>query len=798
MIRITIFNLILIVTAVTNIFAAGGDLDLNFTTGVTTFGSTATVVVVQSDGRVFVGGNFSVVSGRSFQGIARLNADGTIDRSFNVGTGVNFGAYVNAIAVQTDGKILVGGSFFSFNGAARGYLVRLNSDGSLDTGFNMGGAGIPNAFSVDAIVLQTNGQILIGGFFNDYNGVTVGNLARLNSDGSLDTAFNTNLGTGFDFSVSAIAVEPDGQIVVGGSFSNVNGIAANNIARLNPTGTPDTTFITNTGTGFSHPVYRVALQTDGRIVVGGTFLTFNGTTQERLARLNADGTLDTGFTPTVNGPVEALLIQPDGRIVAASGQGAFGATQERARVARLNQSDGSLDLTFDAGEYNDTNSTFLYALALQPDGTIFVGGNFSRFNTATRSSLVKLNQNGSVNTPFKIVIGTPAQVYDLLVLPGNKILIGGDFRGVNESFHDLIARLNADGTTDTTFNPDLDAAFGGVVYAIATQTDGKILVGGNFNIMNNYGIARLNADGSLDAAFQPSANGAVNAIAVQTDGKILIGGNFTNVNGTVGVSNIARLNSDGTLDATFNSGTGFDSTVEDLILQSNQILVGGSFTTYNGGSGVNRIARLNSNGMLDATFKTNTGTGFDSTVNTVALQTNGRILVGGGFNNFNGAGSSGIVRLNSDGTRDATFNVGTGFDNSPVDLAIQRDGRILAVGYFTTYNGVAIRGLARLNTDGSLDASFRSGVAVTTLSMPSPFTPTGESSSASAARCRTTTIFRVSASPVLTEAEPEMEPAAFVGTNLMTTLTAKRILLSIARQTRLFTRSKAATTRFSA
>ena len=706
--RHTIFGVIILVCATAlNTFAAGGDLDTTFTTGVTAFGnSSARVVVVQLDGRVLVGGSFTVVNGRAYSGLARLNADGTVDQGFNIGTG--FTGAVNAIAVQPDGRIVAGGGFTFFNGVQRGNLVRLNADGSLDTTFNVGGTGFNT--TVEAIVLQANGQILVGGSFAQYNGATVNRLARLNFDGSRDTAFTTNLGTGFNNTTNAIAVETDGQIVVGGSFTSVNGTTANEIARLNASGTLDTTFITNIGTGFNtnRTVNSLALQTDGRIVVGGNFTTFNGVAHPALVRLNDTGTFDTGFTLAVNpGIIEALQIQTDGRIIAA-GQGSFfGAGNLRRHVARVN-ADGSLDLSFNAG--TASNGTTLTSLALQPDGTIFVVGTFTAFNNIVRSSLVKLNADGSVNLAFAPVIGASATVNAILVQADNKILIGGDFSGVNESFREKIARLNADGTTDVTFNPGVGTGGFTVVLAIAVQMDGKIIVSGSPN-----DIVRLNSDGSPDATFNASSNGTVNAVAIQPDGRIIIGGLFTNVNGVNGINRSARLNTDGTTDATFNTGTGFSSNVNDLVLQANgQIVAVGLFTSYNGTTGVNRIARLNTNGTLDTAFTTNTGTGFNSTVNSLALQTDGRIVAGGSFATFNGTSSVDIARLNADGTRDTNFNVGTGFGGAPLDFALQPDGRILAVGNFPTYNGIPRFSLARLNVDGLLDASFRSGAPINT------------------------------------------------------------------------------------
>ncbi len=711
-IQFTIFGFILILVASVEMFAAG-DVDPKFNAGLTGAARTANVVVVQPDGRILVGGNFSVVDGRSFYGIVRLNADSTIDQSFNIGTGFNDGANVNAIAVQPSGKILVGGGFSSFNGTPRNYLVRLNADGSLDTSFNNLGTGLIG-FEVNVITLQSNNQILIGGAFNQYNGVSTFNLARLSADGVLDTTFATALGTGFGFSgnpVLSIAVETDGQIVVGGIFTNVNGTPANNIARLNPSGSLDTVFITNTGTGFNFSVNSVALQTDGRIVVGGSFSTFNGAARSNLARLNDTGTLDTNFIPVVTGGIKSIAIQPDTRIVAGGVNAQFGAF-ERSYIGRVEALNGSLDLTFNAG--TGGNGGTFGNLALQSNGTMFTTGNFLKFNNFNTARLAKLNSNGSVDTAFSVVMADHGTVISMFVQTDNRTLIGGSFVGVNGDFRGGLARLNANGTTDTSFITGLDPESS--VQAIAVQSDGYILIGGfNLGELGNSTVFRLRPRGSLDTTFTASCNGIINDIAIQSDGKILIVGQGFIING-VTMNGIARLNDNGTTDTNFNIGTGFSggSGPQSIIVQPNgQILVGGSFTDYNGTTGVNRIARLNSNGSLDTAFTTNTGTGFNfGGVLALALQTDGKIVAGGLLVNFNGVSSNGIVRLHANGTRDASFNVGTGFNNVVNDLKLQPTGQILVGGAFGSYNGMARNQMARLDANGTLDPSFNANLLV--------------------------------------------------------------------------------------
>jgi uncharacterized delta-60 repeat protein len=214
-----------------------------------------------------VGGDFTTYKGVTENKIIRLNADGTKDTSFTAGTG--FDNAVLAIATQADGKILVGGSFNTYNSVTENSIIRLNADGSKDTSFNTG-TGFDS--TVFAITTQSDGKILVGGNFTTYNGVTENRIIRLNTDGSKDTTFS--IGTGFDNLVRAIELQNDGKIVVGGFFTTYNGVTENRIITLNTNGTKDTAFIS--GTGFNGDVYSIKQLADGKILVGGNFTTYKG------------------------------------------------------------------------------------------------------------------------------------------------------------------------------------------------------------------------------------------------------------------------------------------------------------------------------------------------------------------------------------------------------------------------------------------------------------------------------------------------------------------------------------------
>jgi uncharacterized delta-60 repeat protein len=661
--------------------------------------SAVETTTIQIDGKIIIGGGFTSYNGTASNYLARLNIDGSLDASFNIGTGTN--SDVLTTAIQSDGKIIIGGGFNSYNGTARNYIARLNTDGSLDATFNVG-TGTDNSVTTTAI--QSDGKIIIGGDFTTYNGTARNYIARLNTDGSLDATFN--VGTGTDNPVSTTAIQSDGKIIIVGGFNSYNGTASNHIARLNIDGSLDASF--NVGTGANSYVKTTAIQSDGKIIIGGGFNSYNGTARNYIARLNTDGSLDVTFnvgTGTDNS-VRTTAIQSDGKIIIGGYFTTYNGTS-RNYIARLN-TDGSLDATFNvAGTDN-----YVITTAIQSDGKIIIGGYFTTYNGTSSNFITRLNIDGSLDAIYNAGTGANGGVSTTAIQSDGKIIIGGNFTAYNDTARNYIARLNADGSLDASFN--LGTGANGGVSTTAIQSDGKIIIGGNFTGYNGTArnhIARLNTDGSLDASFNigTGANGfgnstAIYSTAIQSDGKIIIGGNFTTFNGTAS-NYLARLNIDGSLDATFNVGTGaggFSPTVNIIAIQSDgKIIIVGYFSSYNG-TARNCIARLNTDGSLDASF--NIGTGPDNWVRTIAIQSDGKIIIGGDFTTFNGAASNYLARLNADGSLDTTFNlVGTGVGSEVVKIAIQSNGRIIVSGWvFSTY-------IFRLNTDGSLDVSFNPG-----------------------------------------------------------------------------------------
>ncbi len=354
---------------------------------------------------------------------------------------------------------------------------------------------------------------------------------------------------------------------------------------------------------------------------------------------------------------------------------------------------GINDPTFDPG--TGANSP-VWTIATQSNNKIIIGGEFTSYNGATIKYITRLNTDGIPDATFNSGTGANYKVWKTAIQSNDKIIIGGYFTSYNGTTRNDIARLNADGTLDPTFDPGTGAD--DWVVTISIQSDGKIIIGGYFTTYNGTSrncIARLNADGTLDAAFNPGTgpNNWVQTTAIQSDGKIIIGGAFSSYNG-ITTNCIARLNDNGTLDATFNPGTGANGFVETTAIQNDgKIIIGGYFTSYNG-TMINRIARLNTDGTIDATF--NPGTGANGSVETTVIQNDGKIIIGGDFTSYNGTTMNRIARINTDGTLDADFNPGLGANGKVLTTTIQSDGKIIIGGEFTSYNGIDRNRIARI------------------------------------------------------------------------------------------------------
>lgn len=693
---------------------ARGQVDLTFnpTDTLTTTGGSVRDIKIQSDGKILVGGSFASFGNTLVNNLVRLNADYTVDTTFTTGTGPN--STVNTICILPNGQIIIGGDFTSFNGSTRGRIALLNSDGTLSSAA-FTSSGFNSIVSEIKMVPGETDRILVTGSFTSYNpsgsSTALQRIAYLNSsNGAIITSPINSADNGFNNQTLRIEFQSS-RIIVSGYFTTYQGVNAPGIIGFSlSTKGHDTSF--NVGTGPNAAIEAMGAQSDGKIIIGGNFTTYNGTSVHRIIRLNSDGSLDTTW-PNTNSIssnfVQKITVFTDNKVLVGGWFQSYGGTAAR-NIVLLN-SNGTIDTSFPTANGLLTtpgSAGYVQAMTRLPNNNIIIGGNIlDSYNNFAVGNFFVLNSTANLVYPPSGLGGTTGNFTGIYVDSNNKFYVHGGLNTWNGAkiLNDYyqrypVIRINADGTRDTSFASfDLNSASQvGVV-----QPDGKLVLFGGFT-SPQQGAIRLNTDGTRDTSFTASLNSSAYASALQPDGKIIVAGNFTSVNGTT-TNRIVRLNSNGTTDASFNVGDGFNSIIWGSKLQTDgKIIVVGAFTNYNGNT-INRVARINSDGSLDSTFRTNIGTGANSEVNQIILRTNGKIVLVGNFTQFNGFARNRIVQLNSDGTIDNTFDVGTGFNGLPAAVILLPDDFLLVIGNnYSTYKGVNIinRGIFTIDPFGNM------------------------------------------------------------------------------------------------
>lgn len=615
-------------------------------------------ILLQPDGKLIIFGVFARVDGIDRESsIARLNSDGSVDTSYDPGSTLLFdsnfqgpdGALepgsVSGAVFQPDGRLVVVGSFSYVRTEGgtkipRSGVTRFKSDGSFDSTFDPGeGFGYSqdpdyNETAPLFVACQKNapndGKLVVEGFFDNYDGHPVKSVVRLNANGGFDETFTSTAPEDANLVVGLITTHND-DILAFGYFSSFEGSPANGVVRLEKEGALDTTFQPLLADySSSATVWTVAEQADGKLLLGGQFHFLDGLRANNIVR-----------------------VQPNGQ----------------------------RDSSFDASEAAGTSCFNVRAIVAESeDNRIFVGGYFSTYDGEPRNNLAWVQQNGALAPTFEQFSGVTdyePQVYALLAQPDGKVVVGGFFSQFQGGPHYNIVRLNADGTIDPDFNSAVQTE--GSVRAMALQPNGKIIIAGNVRAVNGIprrGIARLNSDGTLDTSFDPGlgADNTIYSVALDPTGNVYAVGAFENFNG-IPRNRVAKLGSTGLLDGTFDPGTGANSNVYSVALaDSGTILIGGSFSRYNG-IAAGRIARLNRmTAAIDPAFNQG-GSGFDSTVRVVTTRPDGSYFAAGSFSSYNGVSHLGVLRLKVNGAPDQNF-VGTSLSQSILTLGFLGGGII--------------------------------------------------------------------------------------------------------------------------
>lgn len=667
-----------------------GSIDNSFSPG-TGFNVAPAALAIQADNRILVGGNFTNYNGTIANRIVRLQEDGSIDNSFLTGTGFNAG--VKCLEIQSDGKIIVLGGFNSYKGAPVKNIVRLNSDGIKDSTFhpydtvysdarrftlqpngqliiafqhieqlelirlNTNGSLDPSFHailplssfyipSIECLTVQQDGKVLIGGHNSTGNSPELVFFKRVDTNGIRDTTFTLPFPEGSAGSINSISMQSDGKIIIAGHKDKGQDehTSAQFIARLNTSGDFDESFVHNNKFyAGMNIVYSTCLLPHGKVLAAGLFPEINTYTAHNIALLNSDGTMDPSFNGTtgVNGIIKASSIQEDQKILIG---GLFSGVhaQPRSHIARL-FADGTLDTSFNPGR--GTNGR-VYAITTQADGKIIIGGEFSTYNDLPANNLVRVNADGSIDPTYNIGTGVTGIVYTLSVQNNNKLIVGGNFIGINGVYRSDVARVNADGSVDTTFAGEVTASESGLVYTSLILPNGKIMIGGNFtarhNLVDRKHLVRLNTDGTVDSTFQQVRYFDYRDLSLQPDGKIIACGGRV---GSLYLSSsgfIDRYNENGTYDTTWRKT--FEPGIKPLysitLLSTGKTIVGGEFIWFYGQEN-KYITMVDSAGNMDSSFVGH----MDGPVYTTQAVANNKAIIGGVFNNYTGHVRNNIARI---------------------------------------------------------------------------------------------------------------------------------------------------------
>lgn len=670
-------------------------IDPAFGPAVETLDGAIYVLVAQSDGKFYVGGQFSRINGVPRRNLARLKPNGEVDPTFDPGGGPN--AAVRAIALQTDGQIIVAGDFTGYRTTSREGLARVKPDGSLDETFDSPFA--QQTASNFAVALQADGKILVGGYY--YAPTLRTGLVRLTSAGAIDSSFAPQGGP--DASVYALEKLAGNRFLVGGSFTRYAGSPRHGVALIDANGNLDATFKNETPSGLN--VRAVRASPDGKYIVGAQNASAN------LIQLAADGAWEKNLSIAAGADCAVTAIGFDvfKRILVAGTL----ATKDtaRQRMARL-LSDGTFDSTWSDASIDDQ----VHALLVQRTGRVVIGGAFNTVGGIPRAALARLDVDGSLDPELTASVTSGGAIRMLERQSDGKLLIAGSFTLIDGEARDCVARLNADGSLDREFKPTLTlpptnpSIYQDQVSALALQADGRILIAGDFTEVNGRSapkLARLNANGSLDLSFNPGTgpDARPTAMRVQPDGKIVLAGYFSNYAG-VWRPRVARILSNGTLDTSFDpTGFGLSLTWVTRVEVDSQgrVLVLGdggldSFASDGSKTGAFRLPLNNS-----------------STVNALQFAPDGKFFVGGILDinyfltdDYVGGKDYTVARFSSSGRLDASFAKVSYSDYGVVgDMCLQGDGRLI-VGRAANATGFTTNtvGLVRYEASGTIDSSF--------------------------------------------------------------------------------------------
>ena len=628
--------------------------------------STAVVyaLAVAANGDVYAGGEFTRAGGAAATNVARWN--GTAWSSLGTGTSNGVNGRVSALAVTSSGDVYVGGYFTQAGGTAANYVARWNG-----TAWSSLGTGAANGVNspVRALAVAGNGEVYVGGQFTQAGGATASRVARWN--GTAWSTLGTGTTNGVNGYVTALTIASTGDLYAGGDFTQAGGTVANKVAKWN--GTAWSSLGTGTANGLGSVVYALALAPNGDVYVGGYFTQAGGTAANYVTRWNgtAWSSLGTGTANGVNGSVQALAVASNGDVYVG---GHF--TQASGIVAgKVSRWSGTAWSSLGNSAANGVNDS-VHALAVAPNGDVYVGGFFTQVGgSGIMASVVKWN-----GTAWSALGNGPngGDVWAMALAPNGDLYVAGSFTQADGVVANRIARWNG-----TAWNA-LGNGVNSFVYALAVAANGDVYAGGQFTqaggVAANY-VAKWNGTvwSSLGTG---TANGVsplglgrvlVDALAFGSGGELYVAGYFAQAGGMV-ANNVARW--DGTTWSSLGTGTtnGVNDLVYALVRAANgDLYVGGRFTQA-GAVATNYIAKWN--GTTWSSLGTGTSNGVSGNVSALAVTSSGDVYIGGGFGQPNAGMANSIVKW--DGT--TWSNLGTGIYGTVYAIGIGPTGKVIVGG----------------------------------------------------------------------------------------------------------------------
>ena len=615
--------------------------------------------------------------------------------------------YVFDHAVQNDGKVLLCGNINSVDSTFTSNIIRINSNGSLDSTFNspkLDSKIISSIYSVGdslifissyqggAWILNNKGDI-IENYSNGIRLIPAKDAYYLQTSPDLHIikySFNRILDQSFapvkfDNFYSDIAIQRDNKIIVAGLFNTVNGQTYNNIVRIMPDGSIDESF--NIGLGANGEIVNVEVDNDDKIIISGFFSTYKGLNyQNGFLRLNEDGSVDTNFDlnptfKTINQYVVDFEVNSDNSIII------LGRSGEMLKLFKVNI-DGTLSSSFSTSAIN-----YLHGRIHKYDSAYTLSGEFTTINDQRHISFAIIDESGLVNNKINPGLGYIPTIKGGYLQPDNKLLVYGDILSVNGKPRNGVARFNENSSLDD-FNLQLTAD--DEIRKVEELPDGNLLLSGNFPSMGlNRKLIKTDMNGNPDYSFDVEVFGTIEDFMIMpesdNDYSIVIAGNFQNINYFY-INNLAKLSTEGTLIKSFNTNDIIHSPVKqiDTLANGNIIIAGHMMDPIKG-------FLLQTPPNADTiTFDLKP---FEEVLESILYISTDTILVGGFNSNF----PSRVYHINYKGNILNNSNIQiNSMDGVFHDLLVLPDQSVLIGGRFTQLNSVNQQGLARSELNGQI------------------------------------------------------------------------------------------------